>query len=327
MLLRLVTVFLVMVVLSAGAASAFAEVVIAAARADLSAGYRSDYLKWNIAGDVAGLNTNILSELTWEDLETFQLQSRGRIEFDQLPYLQRKTLLSTHLAFGRILDGDVQDSDYAGNDRTKEWSRSVNKADRGYVIDISGAWGPVLKLARFGNISLIPQVGYAFNMQAVSMTAGRQVLSKPGNVPSIFHLPPEEGPIDGLDSTYTAYWHGPWFGLQLDAQINEKISVETALEYHLVNYFAQADWNLRSEFAHPVSFEHEAEGTGLVWNFNSYYRLKENCSLLFSADVKAYKADNGTDRIFFADGSVGRSRLNEVEWEAYSIGFGVRYYF
>ncbi|UCG08955.1 MAG: hypothetical protein JSV83_10030, partial [Desulfobacterales bacterium] len=37
-------------------------------------GYRRDELDWNIAGNINGNNPNILSELTWEDLEIYQLR-------------------------------------------------------------------------------------------------------------------------------------------------------------------------------------------------------------------------------------------------------------
>ena len=47
---------------------------------DLSAGYRVDQLDWNIAGTISGTNPNIISELTWSDLEIYQLQLDGQIE-------------------------------------------------------------------------------------------------------------------------------------------------------------------------------------------------------------------------------------------------------
>ena len=39
---------------------------------ELSNGYRVDRLDWNIAGNLAGTNPNVLSELTWRDIEIYQ---------------------------------------------------------------------------------------------------------------------------------------------------------------------------------------------------------------------------------------------------------------
>ena len=43
----------------------------------LSAGYRQDDLDWSIAGNDNGENPNILSELTWEDVESYQVKLQG----------------------------------------------------------------------------------------------------------------------------------------------------------------------------------------------------------------------------------------------------------
>jgi len=42
-------------------------------------GYRSDDLDFNIAGDINGNNPNIISELTWEDLESYQVKFQGSL--------------------------------------------------------------------------------------------------------------------------------------------------------------------------------------------------------------------------------------------------------
>lgn len=330
MLLRLLFFTVCWLILSLDSVCAWNSVVPGDAAVKLSAGYRSDHLEWNIAGNSDGPNPNILSELTWEDIETFQLQARGRVDFLELPYFKRPSRLLTCLSFGKILDGDVQDSDYATDDRTNEWSRSVNQADVGFMVDISGGWGPVFKFERFPQLSLVPLVGYAFNMQALSMTRGEQMVSEADIRRSYFgpkaELPPDLGSISGLDSTYTAYWYGPWIGLQLDYQINNRLKVETGLQYHLVEFYAQADWNLREEFDHPVSFEHEADGSGIVWTLSGLYQLNEKWALLCDLNVQSWQADDGTDSTF-ADGRVSRSRLNRVKWESYALTTGVAYRF
>ena len=88
---------------------------------DLGIGYRRADLDWNIGGGVS--DPNIVSELTWSDLEIIEL--RGRLAFD----LADESYLEASLSYGWIRDGENQDSDYAGNDRTLEYSRSNNDGD------------------------------------------------------------------------------------------------------------------------------------------------------------------------------------------------------
>lgn len=302
-------------------------VVVEQAGFDLSAGYRTDQLEWNIAGDTTGANPNILSELTWEDIESFQLQSRGWIKFNELPYFKRKSLLLMNLSIGKIINGDVQDSDYGENNRSGEWSRSINNANEGFMVDISGAWGPSFKFEKVKSMTITPLIGYGFNMQALSMTDGEQTVSDPLLIPPAFDSPPSLGAISGLDSTYTTYWYGPLLGVNIDYKINDKFSLSSGLEYHLAEYYAQADWNLRTEFAHPVSFEHETQGIGIVWTIKSLYSLNERCSLLFDGIIQNWKTDSGTDRTFFSDESVSVVRLNAVKWKSYALMAGIQYRF
>ena len=50
----------------------------------VTGGYRTDDLDWNIAGDINGNNPNIISELTWDDLESYQLKFQGRLIWPNL---------------------------------------------------------------------------------------------------------------------------------------------------------------------------------------------------------------------------------------------------
>lgn len=289
---------------------------------DLSMGYRVDQLDWNIAGNNSGTTPNVLSELTWSDLEIFQLQLDGWAETRDLLWLKTNTLLVGKLAYGRIYSGDNQDSDYDGDNRSLEWSRSNNQSDKGFTLDASGGFGPKYKLLA-GRLSIAPLLGYSFHMQDLSMTDGVQTVADTGHSPAPLSI----GPIPGLDSSYTAYWWGPWLGLNLQLAPVEKLSLELTGEYHIVEYFAEANWNLRPDLAHPISFEHEAHGTGLVLTLKSAYELNQRWSVVFSGNVQYWQTGDGQDTTYDADGTRGGTRLNEVNWESYALMFGLRYRF
>ena len=104
---------------------------IIASKFELSAGYRVGDLDWNIAGDTAGENPNILSELTWSDLEIYQVKLRNVTIMHKILYFRGS------LAYGWITGGENQDSDFNGDNRTLEYSRSNNSGDDGNVLDAS----------------------------------------------------------------------------------------------------------------------------------------------------------------------------------------------
>jgi len=159
----------------------------------LSTGYRVDDLSWNIAGN--NNNPNVLSELTWSDLEILQATLTGRALVNEWLYL-RGSFVTVYLL------RDNQDSDYAGNDRTREFSRSSNSADCSRVLDAAMGLGYQFSFLS-GRFRLSPLFGYSYNSQDLKLKDGFQVIATPGVTPPV-------GPIQGLDSAYDASWVGPW---------------------------------------------------------------------------------------------------------------------
>ena len=297
---------------------------------DLSLGYRVDQLDWSVAGGSAGGSPNILSELTWRDIEVVQLQLTGNLELKASPWLKANTVFQGRLAYGSIVSGSNQDSDYATDNRTLEWSRSENSADEGFTFDVSGAVG-----AKFNKVvnyfSITPLAGYSLHRQDLSITDGYQAFSNDvihdTYFPTATGHPPKLGPIPGLDSSYTAYWYGPWVGLTIAAEPLEQLKIALTGEYHWIDYFAEANWNLREDLAHPISFEQEARGTGIVWSLETEYVLTDRWSMLLSGNLQYWQTDAGADTSYRADGTRGGTRLNEVSWDSYALMGGLLYRF
>ena len=325
-LLSSLVLFLLFSAFSVSSSFAFDAIDIRASGVNMGIGYRSDQLDWNISGDANDESQIILSELNWEDIQIVQLQATGWLEFGKLPLINKNSLVFADVSFGKIVSGNVQDSDYGAADRNDEWSRSVNDASEGLTVDLSGAFGPIFELNKITGVSITPLVGYGFNMQALTMTSGNQVISEPSLRPDDVSVP-AIGSFPGLDSSYTAYWYGPWLGTNIDYQANDKFKLTVGFEYHWVEYYAEADWNLRDDFVHPVSFEHEANGTGIVWDVQGQYWLNEKWSWIFNGNLQNWETESGSDRTFFTDGSVGLSRLNQVNWDSYALTTGVQYRF
>lgn len=205
--------------------------------------YRQDNLDWNIAAP--GGSPNVLSELQWENLHIAQLKGDFSLVSPSGWQLQGRA------GYGWILEGENQDSDYWGDDRTLEFSRSNNQADRGHVFDASLGFGYRLGLGGESGkprLGLTPLAGYSYHEQSLRMHDFHQTVSE-------FGFPVPVGTTsDELNSRYETQWHGPWLGLGLRASLWERIDLFGEVVHHWADYHAQANWNLRDDFEHPKSF-------------------------------------------------------------------------
>lgn len=277
----------------------------------LDLGYRQDKLTWNIAG--AGVN--ILSELKWTDMAIFQPRLRLSARSDALQ-------LMASFSAGTVQSGDNQDSDYLFSDRQGEFSRSNNRAGGtmqdgsigvGYRFEATGAEGR--------RVYFMPTAGISIHEQALTMSNGVQTVSTAGETPPL-------GPIAGLNSRYDAHWHGGWVGASFigeEADSGWRLSLDIAA--HAMQYRAEADWNLRDDFLHPVSFTHEANGGGLTLALNSMRPLGAGLAWLMGFEYGQWRTASGVDTVFLSDGSYSRTRLNRVEWQSMVISTGLAWRF
>lgn len=281
---------------------------------ELYGGYRTDKLDWNIAGDSSGTVTpNILSELVWDELDIYQFgtESSLRISNHLVPFF---LLVTGSANYGTVVDGTNQDSDYRGDNRTLEFSRSNNDSSDGDVMDLSLAVGPEFVFYQ-KKLSLAPLFGYSYHEQNLKVKEGFQVI-------------PASGAFSGLDSSYDSVWKGQWFGLNIKVSPNQAFSLSGRIEYHTVKYQADADWNLRSDLKHPVSFAHSADDAdGIVVSLEADLPL--TAKLLFTTKLSYMKwqAEDGIDTVFAANNSVSTTRLNEVNWESTGINLGLKFMF
>jgi hypothetical protein len=287
---------------------------------ELSTGIRTDNLTWNTAGNHNGRPVNVLSELTWYDIRIYQIKLANRTVIRDRIYLRG------HLDFGVVNSGGNRDSDYAGNNRTEEFSRSINGVDGNDVWDGSIGIGP--RLAFFdAAIQVCPLVGYAIAEQDLNIVDGYQAISElPPRTPPI-------GPISGLDSRFETRWEGPWVGLDLMLSASyekgpfTQIGILFTGEYHWVDYDARANWNLREDFQHPVSFEQSASGHGYVAGVKLLLEARRRWGIQFGMQAREMTTEAGRDRMYYDDGSTGTTRLNKARWRSTTFEAGLSYRF
>jgi len=277
-----------------------------------SLGYRSDDFDWNIAGNtILGNYVNVLSELTWRNIEIYQVKLRNRTCF------HNGFLLQGSLGYGWIFAGDNQDSDYLGINRTIEYSRSNAHTGDDNVLDASLGVGYQFRL-KLDNLRITPLIGYSYHQQNFTMTDGDQTIASQYTTPA--------GPIAGLDSTYKAAWSGPWIGLDMKYKFNERHGVYLEIEYHWADYYAEANWNLRTDLAHPKSFEHEADGNGFIISTGLNVFLNPQWTLSLNFDYQKWSTGAGIDRVFLSNGRALETLLNEVNWKSNALMIGIIYH-
>ena len=215
---------------------------------DISVGQRTDKLRWSIAGP--GGSPNILSELSWRRVKSLQ----ATLGVDSTADNGFRFIGS--LTFGNIDSGSVQDSDYLGDDRTIEFSRSIAETSGDDLSSINIAIGKAFKVPNTQGVTITPLIGVTESSQDYTIQNGLQIIDLLGSSAG--------SPINALDSTYDTEWSTAFLGAQLDNR-SEKFDWYGRVEYHDISYDAEANWNLRSDFRHPVSFVHEANGSGILY--------------------------------------------------------------
>jgi len=143
---------------------------------------------------------------------------------------------------------------------------------------------------------------------------------------------PSTGPIANLDSNYDAEWSGPWLGLNLRLEADARNSVMINAEYHRADYYAEANWNLREDLAHPVSFKHWTQGYGVIVSMAFRRAVAEHWDLVARMEAQKWRGRAGVDTLYTIDTTTKvlqptATRLNEVNWQSLSAGVAAIYHF
>jgi hypothetical protein len=295
----------------------------------LGLGYREDSLNWNIANSDG--HPNVLSELTWKDLQMFQVYAG----------YEAKTYYNLYLKvegdYAHIDNGYNQDFDFAADNRKELFSYSRNKAGKGEAWDASGALGYVFNIG-CSNVAVRPLAGWSQHEQHLRQYDGYQVFydsdldpSRPGSGIDF------TGPIYGLHSNYRTRWRGPWVGGDFLMSL-QKVFVTAGFEYHWPEYKGVGHWNLRDDFADD--FVHKGWGQGTKIRLKVQYQAGTNTSFALETSYTNFRLVSGTDHTFFFDevgppippGAavpvvVGKTRLNEVNWHSFVIQGNLVYRF
>ena len=240
---------------------------------------RQDNIDWSIKGTTV----NVLSELKWKKLNTPQIHIATNLN------LPKALFLSLQMAGGDISSGSNEDTDYNGNNRTLPFLRSESKGD-GRLTDIEVTLGQSLS---FLNNTLIikPKIGFFRYNQNLTMSDGYQVI-------------PNYGSIFGLNNSYDMQWQGVLLGVDVSKKITNNCLISFGFEYGRADYTAQANWNLRKEFMHPLSFRHMANASGISLNVAADYKINNKIKWQFFLKNKKWQTQEGVDETYFTNNTI-----------------------
>jgi hypothetical protein len=286
----------------------------------LTGGPRKDELDWSIAGSAAGTNPDVLSELEWTSVDSYQITLANRSRF------LRNIYCRTAFDYAWVQDGTIRDSDYDGDNGTLEWSRSISESSGDEMWDFSTGVGYAYILFH-DRLLVAPMVGFSYNKQNLRIKNGAQVVSTRAPAPDIGLLSSQ------LNSTYFARWMGPWIGCDLlyrkEKRNPNDLSMQFGLsaELHYADYYGEGNWNLRSDLNHPKSFEHDAEGYGICISGEWMLTLTPHWDLNLAAAYQYWDTGTGTDRKFLDGGGTAVTMMNGVTWTSSNFMVGASYHF
>ena len=223
--------------------------------------------------------------------------------------------------YGSITEGRGIDTDrfLPSSGGGLEFSRSTNKLDgdtRLWGINVyynsrqfgdkrAGPWGFVLGYLHYGD--------------QLRMTSGVQTVSVPfdgSTFPPIGLFPATQV----LNSTYDFSWNLLKMGVVHQAELAKGFSYSGTLSvYPYVDYQGEGYWNLRagtssSDFRlqSPNFIQKSNKGYGYEASLGLAYELSENWELSAGYRYLYLYAGNGTDTVYFADGTAVQSTLDWV---------------
>jgi len=261
-------------------------------------GFRYDDFDWN-----EGETGIWRSELTWDDVLIAEMSVEGGLLLD-VDEGSGPCIGGTY-RYGSIQDGETTDTDWLGGVR---FNRSEGDVE-GDVSDAAVDVGYLFVLTEPGAelpSSMKARLGYAYSEQNFDEENLRNTF------PITYSV---SGPI----SSYDAEWSGPYVGMHFRAHVTEAIALTGTLELHIAEYEGVADWTLRDDFAHPVSFRHSADGYGIVAGVGATWRLVDVLSLGLGLDYQNWRCEDGNSRTYFADGTETENPLHEVNWTRLSV--------
>jgi len=272
-------------------------------RLSFYSGYGNQDFRWSIAGNYAGGNPNILSELKWKDVKGPIAGTRVDLS------LGHRWSASVDANVSITTSGCVTDADYSGDDRTGRTYYVAFASDRGEGFRISAQ--PAYSLINKGFIRLLAAAGYQYGSMHLRIRENGE------EDPSVI--------ATGLNSSYNTRMHGPKAAMVLHLRLAQKLSLAFMPGASFLQYSARANWNLATDLKHPLSFEHRANGWEWTGRLELSYGINKNLNVFTTLDYRRLQINGGDDILYRSDGQILRSHFNGASGNTLNALAGVKF--
>ncbi len=271
---------------------------------DFSTGYQRERMSWNVAAP--GGSPNPLTGVRWHDLELWGI--RGLVDIVSPSGLAIKG----EAGFAWSYAGQGQENTYARDGGRNPVSQINSKSDSGYAYEASLGLGyqwlfgnPQASALWFG---ATPLAGYAWRQQQRVLRSSQASAG---------------GAVAGKN-LYTATWHGPWLGLDLNFGFAGQHELFGSFAHHwVVGYRGDGQWQQAPNLLQPDSFSHRSEGSGYVASAGYRFHTRDLWGFSVRFDYQHWQADSGDETLYFAGGGNVHSVLNEVKRDVFGINLGL----
>jgi hypothetical protein len=257
-------------------------------------GLRVDQFNWN-----EGDSPMWESELEWKNLRIWEAGVHASLRYDA--WNGWGPVVSGRATAGTIARGDNTDTDYEFGQTIERSTCETGGDVADEEIDLGFRFELAKKKSRVA-FAVTPLVGYSHH----EMNLDDSNLN--GDFGSYYY----EGDV----ATYDATWQSIYVGVQGQMRFAKRVTMDARLTYHWADFDAKADWILRDDFAHPVSFEHTANGDGVVFRLGTSFAVTEHFLLGAAFTMQQWSAQDGTDRTYGADGSYADIEIHEINWSS-----------
>lgn len=260
------------------------------------AGYERQDFRWSIAGNSAGQDPNVYSELKWRAVSG----PSGTV--DLLWKVNRRWRVCASGSRVFTSSGTMTDTDYGLDNRYDPIYHQQFEAGTGHSE--AASLGVGYSLLNSGRFRLTPYIGYGIESQ-------------------YFPIVDPGGPFAQLNSSYSAKWLGPLAKADVSWRLSARLEVVAEAAYHQIDYRARADWNLIPSFAQPVSFRHTADGYGIELSAGLRYTLARRVALEIGGGYLDWQTGTGVDQLYLSTGGSDQTQLNGVVREGWRGKLGI----
>jgi hypothetical protein len=249
---------------------------------------------WSIAGNMQGTSPNVLSELKHANIRA--LGAYVKTSYALLKLLEIEGEYQRY----SVLAGRVTDRDFYGDNRTVMVYDESFDSNKGYL--------EVKQMAVF--VKPLSNEGYLLKIGPMYIDRSQKYYMRSPQIAQ-------------LNTTYHSRWKGLGFAAGGEGKLSPVLKYDALAYYCFVTYSAVADWNMKKEFEHPVSFIQQAKGFVLQAELTLRYKLTRSCWLTLQGIVGRSKTRRGEDIAYFSNGTQGATQLNAAQRNDVGIKLGV----